>query len=244
MNLYDATYVPALRWRQGEYQALFRLTPAVKELVVPLITIPPVEFDFELWQPKKSIHEHVYPFVARFQSKWGPRPAWIALDPEIAGGRMNDGSHIFDFIFDGLRPKGNLAVPALPLASDSATMDAVSRVVARDGQGAAVILRIEDLMAGNPRKAIETFAANLSIPLDEVDVIIDLRAPNFEPYSAFAMALTAALKRLGNLYEVRTVVLVGTAIPESFSTIAKGSDEIPRHDWLFSKPLLECCQPT
>ena len=235
MNLSEDTYVPALRWRQGEYQALWRLSPAVKRQVVPLITIPPVEFDFELWRPKKACHDHVQPFVARYQSKWGAQPAWIALDPAIASDQMNDGSHVFDFIFDGLRPNESLAIPALPLAADSMTMNAASRAITHDSRGAALLLRLEDLMTSNPRKAIENFAASLGIGLDELDVIIDLRAPNFEPYAAFAHALIAALKRLGNLHEVRNFVLLGTAIPDSFAQLAKGSDDIPRHDWLFFK---------
>jgi hypothetical protein len=238
MNLSKHTYVPAVRWRQGEYQALFRLTPAVKDCVMPLITIPPVEFDFELWQPKKSVHEHVHPFVARFTAKWGKRPAWIALDKTIADGRMNGNMHPFDYLFDGLRPNGDIAIPALPLEVDSDTIDAAARAAAADGQGAAVLLRLEDLMSGNPRKAIVNFASSLGIGLDELDVIVDLRARNFEPYKVFATALTAAMKRLGNLYEVRNFVLLGTAIPDSFAEIAKGSDEIPRHDWLFFKELM------
>lgn len=239
MNLSEDTYVPALRWRQGEYQALWRLSSAVKQRVVPLITVPPIEFDFELWQPKKSCQDHVYPFLARYQEKWGPRPAWIALDGAIASDRMDDGSHVFDFIFNGLRPKANLAIPTLPLAADSATMDAASRATTVDSRGAAVLLRLEDLMASNPRKAITNFAASLGIGLNELDVIIDLRAPNFEPYITFANALIAALKRLGNLHELRTFVLLGTAIPDSFSQLAKGSDEIPRHDWLFYKTFVK-----
>lgn len=238
MKLTEHTYVPALRWRQGEYQALWKLATAVKEKVVPLVTIPPVEFDFELHQPKKSVHEHVFPFVVRYQKKWGTYPAWIALDPEISAGCMNSGQHVLDYIFDGLRPSGALAIPALPLTADSASLNAASRATALDGRGGAVLLRLEDLMTGNPRKAVVNFAAALGINLDELDVIIDLRAPNFEPYAAFANALIAALKRLGNLNEVRNLVLIGTAIPSSFSQIAKGTDEFPRHDWLFFRTLV------
>lgn len=238
MNLSEDAYVPALRWRQGEYQALFRLSSAVKDRVMPLITIPPVEFDFELWQPKKSVHEHVHPFIARFETKWGKRPAWIALDAEIANGRMDDGSHPLDYVINGLRPKGAIAIPALPLKVDSDTMDAAARAVAADGQGAAVLLCLEDLMSSNPHKAIVSFAGGLAIGLDELDVIVDLRARNFEPYRVFATALTAALKRLGDLFQVRNFVLLGTAIPDSFAQLAKGSDEIPRHDWLFFKELI------
>lgn len=238
MNLSKDTYVPALRWRQGEYQALLRLSAAAKDKVMPLVTIPPVEYDFEEQRPKKTVHEHVHPFVTRFDKKWGKRPAWVALDPMIAQGRMNDGSHPFDYIFDGLRPKGGIAIPSLHLAADSDTMDAAARAATADGQGAAVLLRLEDLMTGNPRRSIVNFADSLGIDLRELDVIVDLGAPNFEPYKAFASALTTALKRLGSLHEVRNLVLLGTAIPDSFVHLAKGSDEIPRHDWLFFKELM------
>jgi len=237
MNLPEDTYVPALRWRMAEYQALLRLSAKVKERIVPLITIPPVEYDFDLQQPKKSVHEHVHPFVGRYKVKWGAQASWIAFDPEMSEGKMNDGSHVVDYVFDGIRNDGAHAVPALPLAATFDTMTAVARATAQDSQGAAVLLRLEDLMTGNPRRAIGNFAARLDIGLHELDVVIDLRAPNFEPYAAFASALIGALKKLGNLHEVRTLVLLGTAIPDSFAEIANGSDEIPRHEWLFFKTL-------
>ena len=78
MPLSDGAYVPALRWRQAEYQALFRLKEPVKRRVVPLLTIPPVEFDFEVGELKKTVHEHVQPFVPRYLKKWGCRPAWVS----------------------------------------------------------------------------------------------------------------------------------------------------------------------
>ena len=47
MPLGSEAYVPSLRWRQAEYQALLRLDESIKDRIVPLITIPPIEFDFE-----------------------------------------------------------------------------------------------------------------------------------------------------------------------------------------------------
>jgi len=238
MILSEDMYVPALRWRQAEYQALMRLKPEVKEKVVPLISIPEVEFDFELWQPKKSIHEHVLPFVGRFRTKWGTRPAWVTLHEKIAIGRMDDGRHVYDYIFDGLRPYQAHAIPAIPIQADPDTVDSVKRAAERDDHGAAIILRIEDLMGG-PRGKIYGLLETLSLNEDEVDLIIDLRAPNFEPYSSFANALIAAMRRLGDIGGFRNFVVVSTAIPESFADIAKGTDEIPRHDWMFYQALLE-----
>ncbi len=47
------------------------------------------------------------------------------------------------------------------------------------------------------------------------------------------------MRRLGDIAGFRNFVMVSTAIPESFAKIAKGTDEIPRHDWMFYQTLLE-----
>ena len=52
-------YVPLLRWRMGEYQALEKLGDAQKAATVPLLEILPPDYDFELRKPKKDIDEHL-----------------------------------------------------------------------------------------------------------------------------------------------------------------------------------------
>jgi hypothetical protein len=69
-------------------------------------------------------------------------------------------------------------------------------------------------------------------------LVIDLGAPSFEPYVVFADALIAAMHRLGELGDFRNTILIGTAFPETFRDIAKGEDEIPRHDWIFYRALM------
>ena len=41
MPITHTDYVPILKWRQGEYQALLRLPDAVKDRTVPLIEVTP-----------------------------------------------------------------------------------------------------------------------------------------------------------------------------------------------------------
>ncbi len=236
-------YVPAIRWRQGEYQALFRLAPAAKDRIVPYVTIPEIEFDFEEWRPKKTAQEHVHPFAARFKAKWGQRPAWIAVHPSIADQLMDDGRDILTYVFDALRVFRALAVPALPLDANAALVTRVQAITRNDGQGVAISVRLEDLMKPSPRARLEALAAALAVGLDEVDLIIDLGAPNFEPYDAFAGALIAAMGRLGDLNGFRNFVLVGTAIPETFRDVAKGADQLTRHDWLFYCRLIGSIPP-
>ena len=194
MPLDSGVYVPSLKWRRAEYQALLRLDESIKDRIVPLITIPLIEFDFEAGIPKKT------------------------------------------------------AIPALRLGTHQAAKAAVVRAIPYDGHGVAVIVELEDLMQSNVRDRVLGLVGDVGGHLDEADVIIDMGAPEYEPYGAFANALVGALTNLGDLGSFRNLVLVGTAIPESMSSVARGSDEIPRHDWLFYETLAKKtaaeCAPT
>ncbi len=238
MILTSDTYVPALRWRQGEYQALLRLTDPVKDRIVPSITIPAIEFDFEEWRPKKSAQEHVHPFAARYKSKWGKRSAWVGVHKSIVQKPMNDGRDIFTYVFEELRAFDANAVPAIPLNVDGNTVRAVAAIVKRDGLGVAISVRLEDLMKPNPDAQVRAVASSLGVKLPNTDLIVDLGAPNFEPYGAFSNAMIVTLLKLSALPAYRNLVLIGTAMPETFRDIAKGTDEIPRHDWLFYQTLM------
>ena len=234
----EPVYVPAMRWRQSEYQALLRLNEVVKSCIQPLITIPDVEFDFDSWQPKKTVHEHVYPFVARYKSKWDKHPAWITLHTAIEGEFMDDSRHLFDYIFTGLADYGANAIPALPLSAHPDMIAATERVNALVKSGCAVIVSLENLMTGNAHADILAMAENFRLELSDIDLIIDLKSPNFEPYDQFSRGLISILRQFNDLMKFRQFAIVSTAIPETFSDISIGSDDIPRHDWLFYNNLI------
>jgi Beta protein len=238
MILTSDMYVPAVRWRQGEYQALFRLSNRIKDRIMPFITIPEIEFDFEERRPKKSVQEHVHPFAARYSSKWEKRPAWVGMNKSIVFSPMDDGRDPFTYVFAELRRFEANAIPAIPLGADPATSRALAAIVKRDSLGAAISVRLEDLMRATATADVRALARALGVDLSEADLIVDLGAPSFEPYLTFAGALVVALRRLSDLDLFRNFVLIGTAIPETFKDIAKGFDEIPRHDWLFYQTLI------
>ncbi|MGH6679882.1 MAG: beta family protein, partial [Bradyrhizobium sp.] len=220
MILTKDMYVPALRWRQGEYQALAGLAAAAKARTVPYVTIPEVEFDFELQQAKKTLQEHVHPFAARFNVKWGQRPAWVGVHPSISRKSMGDRRDIFTYVFEALRAFRANAMPVVPLDASPPIVASVAGIVATDGVGSVIAVRLEDLMKPDARTRIEALTASLGLLLGEVDLVIDLGAPNFEPYNAFAGALIAAMRKLGDLHAFRNFVVIGTAIPETFKDVA------------------------
>ena len=237
MILTHEHYVPSLRWRMSEYQALMRLKSQVKDQIMPLICLPDIEFDFETRQPRKTVNDYILPFPAKFLAKWPSRPAWVTLSKKIAMGRLNNGTHCFDYIFDNLRPNDAHAIPAIPLSVDTETVAAASRAITQDRKGMGIILRLVDLMTPGMKDRVDELTASMGLAFDETDLFIDLGAPNFRPYATFAKALITALLPMGDMSLFRNLVLISTAIPRTFSDIAKGTDQILRHDWLFYNTL-------
>ena len=238
MILTSDKYVPSLRWRMGEYQALFRLTDTAKSRIVPYITIPEIEYDFESRRLKKTIQKHVEPFAERYKAKWYQRPSWISVHPSIMDNKMNDRQDILSYVFDELRPFKATAIPAISLQTNLTIATSVRSILDIDRRGVGISIRLEDLMKQKPRESIEKLISFVGGSLPETDLIIDLGAPNFAQHRLFTNSLIKALLQLGNLHDFRNFILMGTAFPKTFTDIGKGADQIPRNDWHFYRNLL------
>lgn len=237
-------YVPVLKWRQGEYQALFRLDDAQKAMVVPLIEITPPDFDFELWQPKKTIDAHLEKFPARLQQKWGARPALIdtgLLDPDA---RMAGGVHPLTWLLDRVRADGAILVPVTGLERGAAHQAAVRAAHKLDGAGGALRCSLEEAADPGFADAIETMLDAVDFDVDLLDILIDLKSPNFEPVDGLALLLASVLTGSPAFGYARSVTILGTAFPASMAEVTGPIQFIRRSEWLLYKALVALLPPT
>ncbi|WP_441238684.1 beta family protein [Bradyrhizobium sp. 930_D9_N1_4] len=234
----DAFYVPCLRWRQAEYQALLALIDKAKDSIVPLITIPDLEFDFEDGTPKKTVVEHVGPFPKRYKDKWKTRKAWIDTDPSIQNQLMPDGRPVFAYVFDEIRKFKADAMPVASLDCTPKVVAQIATIIVTDKKGVGVRARIEHVMKASFGANLDTLLKSLNVTAAETDLIIDLGTPSYEPYTAFAAALAFALGKIPNLAAYRNFILVGCAFPTSLATVSAPVGSIERHDWKFYVQLL------
>ena len=235
MILEPTDYTPSLRWRQGEYQALLFLPEQHKARICPLITIPPIEFDFDLQIPKKTLHEHIHPFAKRVHKKWDHRPCWVDIHPTLREARMDDGRVTYDYVFTELREYAPNAVPVVSNDMSSATKAIIRNIVSTDQKGVAVRLVLLDLMTPNTLATTEALIAEIGVSASEVDLLIDVEAPNYDPMNVFAQALMTQVKALGDLHRFRNYCVIGTGFPESMAGVPKGASKIPKQHWLLYK---------
>src|SRR6266478_2547335 len=136
--------MPCLRWKQGEYDALFRLKLSAKNFITPLIEVAELGFDFETRQHARTIDKHLAKFGKRLETKWRYRPSFVDLkliEPQL---RMADGRHPLCYIFAEIAAHGCSAVPATGLARDTAYQQAVSEIVAEQSKQLCIRLNIEE----------------------------------------------------------------------------------------------------
>jgi len=93
----DKHYVPAIKWRQGEFGALEELQPYHKKALTPLVDVPAIPWDFTDEQPAKTIDQHVAKTPAQMAKAWGAdTPIFVDLGLVDSALRMADGRHPVD----------------------------------------------------------------------------------------------------------------------------------------------------
>ena len=233
MILEPTSYVPSLRWRMGEYQGLLTLSSAAKDKIVPILTIPPLEYDFDTGVPRKTPHEHVFPFPKRLKAKWGTRPFWFDIHSTLRHSHMNEGQSCYQYVFEEIRKFGAHGIPIVSFDMDEKLVRDVSSINSADQHGMGLRVMMEDIMKPDFAATKAAIVKAMGIAIDEIDLIIDLEAPNYDPIDAFSSALAGVLQGFPDLKEHRNVVLVGTSFPSSMGEISKGITAVQRKHWSF-----------
>ena len=231
-------YVPCLRWKQGEYQALMRLSPVARESTMPLIEVPEIGYDFETRRSHKSIDEHLSPFARRVKEKWGRDECFVDMRLVAVSDQMANGQHPVAFVFDELRVQGVLAIPVIGVEPDSNWRAACRKVVSEDGRGLCLRIGIESVAEPTLGTAIQSLLRRCDVGIGDCDVIVDLAAPNFEPIEGFVDLLETLIRNMPFLERWRSFGLIGTSFPASMADLGLGASIIPRNEWRLYKLLL------
>jgi hypothetical protein len=206
-------YVPILKWKQGEYQALHRLAAPIKDSLTPLLEILDVGFDHEAGKDRKTIDSHLSDFGRRLKAKWPARSCFVDLKYIDAAKRMTDGRHYVEAVFADARAEGCWAIPVVSLASDARFLTATAGVIRTDRRGACLRLTLPDFDLPNLATSIATVLGTLSVGYADTDLIIDLAAPNFQPVNAFVRTTLALVAMVPMLNRWRTFTVAGTSYP-------------------------------
>jgi hypothetical protein len=227
----------------GEYQALMRLKKTKKDNIVPLIMIPPIEYDFEEMRLKKTIQEHIEPFGDRLKLKWGKRVAFIDLHESLESLTMDNGQSVLRYIFSEIKEKNCHGIPVVNFSRTDGFINDLKIITDEMQTGVMIRIGLTDLMTPMLNTIIEKVKSDLKLDNSQVDILIDIAEPDsFEPYSVFANALSTKIKSIIGLCEFRSFIISGISL--KLSDIKKPGGKFPRHEWYLYKELVSKLEST
>ncbi|WP_263261473.1 beta family protein [Pseudomonas sp. RIT-PI-S] len=233
-------YVPVLKWRQGEYLALARMSDALRERITPLLEIPAEAWDYEHERPQKSIDEHISLFGRRLMATWGSLPCFVDscyLPPDAL---CADGTHHFERLLELAAQAGCMALPVTGLTRHYQYQAATARIVRRDGRGLCLRLISEDFDHPALATQVGALLAYMGLAPAQVDLVIDFSQHIARSATAQAGHARALLAQTPQLARWRSLTLIGTSFPAQVTPEdVCSSGVVRRYEWLAYKLLLK-----
>jgi len=221
-------YVPILRQKYAEMEALRYLLSADKQHVTPLIELPPTLI--KRYRKKLTNSSDFFREIAiEIAGAWGQAPLFIDIKLLCTVYGLPGGPHPLWSFSDVARTlRLPIIIPVTGLNRSQGYQMAVGKVVAADGRGVCVRLLEADLYDPLLEKRLRGLLDSLKIEPKQTDLLVD-----FKLIGSKWMDFTELCRRLPLLSAWRTFTVASGAFPKDLSDFAKnGQYELSRDDWL------------
>jgi len=225
MGFDHSHYVPILKGKQGELNALINTNPKHLKKFTPFMEVPRIPLEYpedKKVGPAKSIDQHVIDVGKSFAKALKDVPSffldgyYIELEDEL-----QDGSSPIDALFGALRTTKLPFIPVVGLDRVEDYIDSVKGAVQKDKRGCCLRLWEPDLEGfAELGDQINGLLSNLSVAPNEVDLLID-----FGPKVPAKSALPFIIDSLPSLGEWRTLTVASCSFPSTMMAIKQNKIE-------------------
>lgn len=238
-------YVPILKGKPGEYQALRTLSARCRSSLTPLIEVldqperrprkippkkprPPTTFDQYLEKQIQSLIKAIRTTV----------PFFVDTHLIPVGRKTITGAHPLLKVVCEMRAIGLRPIPVITPDVDPAYRAAV-RTAVSEGGGICIRIQSDYLFDGDFSKTAGELLAQVGLKREDADLILDLGYVHPESLKPLAAAVPGLLRQDSKIKEWRSLTLAGGSFPENLMGLTPGQiHSKPRADWLLWKRLL------
>jgi hypothetical protein len=224
-------YVPILKWKRGEQKALELTSNTTKDKLLPLIEIPPIDYDWNNDVLKKTIDEHLSDFCDQVNSSFGTRKAFVDLCWVEDFTQMKNGLHPIEQLIDEANSRGLQLIPTVGVNRSIDYLNAVSKLLAA-GKISEACIRIETEDFNNLNNLLNSLLTQLNRTANSCHLIIDLKEITSSNISLLQTVLPVIVNNTVSLSSWISITLAGTGFPENLSAVAASSySSIPRTEF-------------
>lgn len=231
-------YVPVLKGKEGEFAALEVLKTDVRRIVMPLIEIPSIPYDYVNERPAKSLDEHVSGIAARLRRCWPDNPLYLDLPWFENEECLEDGRVALEAVLADCVSAGVQVAPVVSRRNSAKYLLAAGHHARKANFGTALRLTVEDFEEDVDLVVeVEHLSQKLGLMASSIDLILDLEDLGADDGKAVLIA-RSVFSMIPNRDEWRRVILVGASFPEDLSDVdAANVTKLPRREWVLWRTL-------
>ena len=241
MNFEQGWYVPALRWKQGEKEALGWLGDSAKSRIMPLIELIPKNFK-NAEGKRVSVRKAIAKFIDELGQFWGDRSVFVDLHNVVESGirAPKNQSHLVEMLSTEARrnrpliPRYFSIVPVTSLARSSGFQLAIKSVAKTDKSGVCLRLTPGEILDRSFVLVLQKTLEKIEVDVQDCDLVIDAM------YVTEIRPLQEILDALPQLPNWRTVTFLGGAFPKDLQEYEKDSvHKITRNEWFYFREQIQ-----
>ncbi len=230
-------YLPVLKSKQGEFDALSKLSNKTKNSIVPLFEITPMEWDHATKEKPRTIEVHLQNFCKKVVKKWPSSNSFI--DTNLINDKQPDGMTCIEYVFKLLHEKGISPTPVIRITSPDNFLSGITMISFMYGlEDVGLRVTISDITSPDFENNIEKVLTKIDLPLESCHLILDLNDADFKNSEDFADGVVQALGDFPKLQSWKSFTVCGGSFPAT-NLIKVGVNQIPRGEWAFYKKLVE-----
>lgn len=214
------SYVPILKWKQGEQRALAALLPNDRAGCIPLLDLLAEAFE----SSKKSLVQVCDDICDEIAKCWGPAPAFVDFDDDIDSGVVTQ-------LFASARARELALVPVTALWRPTQWQSAVAAVIAADKRGVCLRVSPEEIYGQTFGSDLAQLAATLGCAHAAADLLLDWGPIDEGDGPRTAITLRAALPLVPQIASWRSITFAASAFPKLLSDVGVGRGVIARAEW-------------
>jgi len=224
-------YVPILKGKEGEFSALETLNADVRRLVLPLIEVPPVPYDYANDRPAKSLEDHVSGIAQRLMRCWKDDPIYVELPWLGEEQYLSDGTLAVTAVLGDCRAAQLQAIPVITRESTSDLRSAAGRHASTCKSGVCIRLTVDDFGEEvDIDSEITAILEAVSLKPRHIDILLDLKEIGTEGKEL--LVTRYMLNTLPDVDQWRRVTIAGASFPEDLSDVrADATEKLPRSEW-------------
>jgi len=229
---YPFSYMPVLKWKLGEQQALQGVSSAARAIIFPLVEVMDRPYDWEDEVYTASWDVHLKKTVASAAKYWGSGHE-IAFDTVIDVGDVLETStkEPWTFLFEEFWKAGVDAVPVISDVASRSERLALMAVSAAHGRERYVLrFAISERSPVEAASWHETVLKEFGGDSTKLDVVLDLGAIEGSISAALISNVVACYQGVAQLGGWRSVTLASGAFPNSLAGVSLGLTPIERKD--------------